>query len=71
MKTESRIPRLENSALGTQDSELARGGAMKNVLSVLPVVAVAVVGAIAEAQQATKVYQTGFLKNSKNPFLIR
>jgi tripartite-type tricarboxylate transporter receptor subunit TctC len=51
MKTESRIPRLENSALGTQDSELARGGAMKNIISILLIVTVVVVSAIAHAQQ--------------------
>src|SRR4030095_3200710 len=52
MKSENRVPSIQDSALRTRHSALRWGVAMKQLFSILLVVAVGVVAAIAPAQQA-------------------
>jgi putative ABC transport system substrate-binding protein len=54
----------KNSELIAQHSALLWGGAMKNILSIPLIIATIVVGALAEAQQAGKIFRIGFLDNS-------
>src|SRR6185436_18725710 len=64
MKTENRVPSIQDSALRTRHSALRWGEAMKNILSILLVIAVMGVGAMAQAQQTGKIFRIGFLDNS-------
>ena len=61
MKTENRVPSIQDSALRTRHLALRWGEAMKNILSILLVIAVMGVGARAEAQQPKKVPRIGYL----------
>src|SRR6185369_7213902 len=61
MKTENRVPSIQDSALRTRHSALRWGVAMKQLFSILLVVAVAFVGAIVQAQQQAKVPKIGWL----------
>ena len=64
MKTENRVPSIQDSALRTRHLALRWGEAMKNILSILLVIAVMGVGARAEAQQPKKVSRLGYLSNT-------
>src|SRR5262245_49500391 len=66
MKSENRVPSIQDSALRTRHSALRWGVAMKQLFSILLVVAVAVMAAIAHAQQPKKVPQIGYL-SSRDP----
>ena len=61
MKTENRVPSIQDSALRTRHSALRWGVAMKQLFSILLIVAVVVVAAIAQAQQPTKIPRIGYL----------
>ena len=61
MKTENRVPSIQDSALRTRHSALRWGEAMKQILSILLVIAVMVVAAMAQAQQPTKIPRIGYL----------
>ena len=58
MKSENRVPSIQDSALRTRHSALRWGVAMKQFFSILLVVAVVVEAA---AQQPTKVPRIGYL----------
>src|SRR6185503_4686482 len=64
MKTENRVPSIQDSALRTRHSGLRWGEAMKQLSSILLIVAVAVVAATAQAQQPAKIPRIGFLITS-------
>jgi putative ABC transport system substrate-binding protein len=51
----------KNSVLIAQNSALWRGEAMKNIFSILLIIATIAVGAVAEAQQPAKIPRIGFL----------
>ena len=61
MKSENRVPSIQDAALRTRHSALRWGVAMKQLFSILLVVAVVVVAAIAHAQQPKKVPRIGYL----------
>src|SRR6185503_9105056 len=61
MKTENQVASIQDSALRTRHSALRWGEAMKQLSSILLIVAVAVVAATAQAQQPTTVPRIGFL----------
>src|SRR5580765_8505764 len=63
MKTENRVPSIQDSALRTRHSALRWGAAMKTLFSIPLVVAVVVVAAVAHAQQPKKVPRIGYLSN--------
>jgi ABC-type uncharacterized transport system substrate-binding protein len=64
MKSENRVPSIQDSALRTRRSALRWGVAMKQLFSILLIVAVVVVGAIAQAQQEKKVPRIGYLSDN-------
>src|SRR6185503_12119364 len=64
MKTENQVASIQDSALRTRHSALRWGEAMKQLSSILLIVAVAVVAATAQAQQPTKVPRIGYLSNT-------
>ena len=59
LRTELEI--MKDSVLIAQHSALSWGEAMKNYLYLFVIIAVMVVGGIAEAQQPKKVFQMGYL----------
>src|SRR6185503_13594677 len=63
MKTENGAAIIQDSALRTRHSALRWGVAMKKLFSILPVVAVVVVAAIAQAQQPKKFPRIGYLSS--------
>jgi len=64
VKTENRVPSIQNSALRTRHSALRWEAAMKQLFSILLLIAVVVVGAIVQAQQPPKIPRIGFLSGS-------
>ena len=64
MKTENRVPSIQDSALRTRHSALRWGVAMKQLFSILLIVAVVVVAAMAQAQQPKKVPRIGYLSSA-------
>src|SRR5580765_4788408 len=64
MKPENQVPSIQDSALRTRHSALRWREAMKNILSILLVIAVMGVGAKVDAQQPTKIPRIGFLITS-------
>src|ERR1700752_2033745 len=64
MKTENQVSSIQDSALRTHCSGLRWGEAMKQLSSILLIVAVTVVAATAQAQQPTKIPRIGFLITS-------
>ena len=61
MKTGNQVSSIQDSALRTHCSGLRWGEAMKQLSSILLIVAVAVVAATAQAQQTTKIPRIGYL----------
>ena len=64
MKSENRVPSIQDSALRNRHSALRWGVAMKQLFSILLVVAVVVVAAIAHAQQPGKIPRIGYLSTN-------
>ena len=64
MKTENQVSSIQDSALRTHCSGLRWGEAMKNILSILLVIAVMGVGAKVDAQQPAKISRIGFLSTT-------
>src|SRR6185369_14440850 len=64
MKTENRVPIIQDSALRTRHSALRWGVAMKQLFSIILIVAVVVVAAMAQAQQPKTVPRIGYLSST-------
>src|SRR6185436_4162784 len=64
MKTENPVPSIQDSALRTRHSSLRWGMAMKDLFSILLIVAVLIMAALAQAQQPGKIPRIGFLSAS-------
>ena len=67
MKTENRVRIIQDSALRTRHSALRVGRAMKQLFSILIIVAVVVVVTMAQAQPPKKVFRVGILENVASP----
>jgi ABC-type uncharacterized transport system substrate-binding protein len=64
MKTDNQVRSIYDSALRTRHSAHRWGVAMKQLFSILLIVAVVVVAAMAQAQQPKKVSRLGYLSNA-------